>query len=287
MRLREATTALLRPLPDAPALVQVFDYLVDAVQRSAGPLARIPDPVISAAICHAGPADADAIGSLTCAQGRYQLAERAARHAYQIRAGDPAWGPDHPDTLAKLGSHALALRGLGQLAEAEAEFREVWEACTRVLGPDNLDTLYIRNNLAAVLRVLGRLEEAESEHRAVLDACIRTLSADHPLALASRNQLVTVLRMLGQLAETEAECRALLDNLYTGPGHRSPGYLSPSAATLRWYWPNRGSLDEAQAEYRAAQDALIRVLGTDHPGVIASRDNFITMLRHNHRGSRK
>jgi eukaryotic-like serine/threonine-protein kinase len=36
---RDATTALLRPVPDASGTVEAFDYLIDTIQRREGPLA--------------------------------------------------------------------------------------------------------------------------------------------------------------------------------------------------------------------------------------------------------
>ena len=138
-RRRRATTALLRQA--RPDLVEVFDYLVDTVQRGAGPLGRAPEPVVLAAIDSAGPADADSLAATAYAQGRYALAERAWRQAYRARAADPAIGPDQADTLASGSNLARALWRLGRLEEAEAQQRAVLESRVRVLGAEHPDTL--------------------------------------------------------------------------------------------------------------------------------------------------
>ena len=150
---RRATTALLRPA--GPDLVEVFDYLVDTVQRRAGPLGHVTELVVQAAIDSASPADADSLASTAYAQGRYTLAERASRKAYQAKANDPDIGPAHPDTLTSRSNLAHALGELGRLDEAGAENRAVLETRTRVLGPDHPDTLTSRVYLALLLRALG------------------------------------------------------------------------------------------------------------------------------------
>ena len=62
------------------------------------------------AIGFAGPADADSLADTAYAQGRYALAERAWRQAYQARASDPAIGPDDPGTVATRSNLARLLR---------------------------------------------------------------------------------------------------------------------------------------------------------------------------------
>ena len=208
-RPRRATTALLRPA--GPDLIEVFDYLVDTVQRRAGPLGHVPELVVEAAIDSASPADADSLGSTAFAQGRYTLAERALRKAYQAKANDLDIGPDHPDTLNSRSNLAHVLGNMGRLDGAEAENRAVLETQTRVLGPDHPDTLTSRAYLALLLRTLGRLDEAEAEHRAVLETQTRVLGPDHPDILNSRSNLALVLGDLGRLDEAEAEHRAVLE----------------------------------------------------------------------------
>ncbi len=257
-RQRRATTALLRPA--GPDRFEIFDYLVDTVQRRTGPLGRVPEPVVRAAIGFAAPADADSLASTAYLQGRYALAEHAWRQAYQAKTTDPAIGPDHPSTLASRGNLALVLDGLGRFEEAGTEQRAVLETSTRVLGPDHPDTLTSRSNLALVLQDLGRFEEAETEQRAVLETRTRVLGPDHPSTLTSRGNLATILRDLGRLEEAEAEHRAEFEacSRVLGPDHPSTlTSRSNLAAVLR----DLGRLEEAGTEQRAVLETRTRVLG--------------------------
>jgi hypothetical protein len=160
-RPRRATTALLRPA--GLDLVEVFDYLVDAVQWSVGPRARVPESVVRDAIDSAGPADVDSLALIAYVEGRYVLAEHAWRRAYQAKISDPAFGSDHPDTLASRSDLGRVLRELGRLEEAEAEYRAVLAARVRVLGSDDPLTLASRSDLADLL---GGVERPEAERLA-------------------------------------------------------------------------------------------------------------------------
>src|SRR5262249_43435751 len=157
---RRATTALLQQERDHR--VQVFDYLVDVVQRRALPNDYAPEPVVRAAVDFASPAESDSIGATAYLQGRYALAEYAYRHAYQARAGIPGLGTDHRDTLSSRNNLASALKSLGRLEEAKREHQAVREALERVVGPEHPQTLTSRGDLARVQRALGRYQEAEA-----------------------------------------------------------------------------------------------------------------------------
>jgi hypothetical protein len=81
-RLRRATTFMLHPAGEHE--VEVFDYLVDAVQNRSRHWDDIPDAVIRAAIADAGYAAAESIAT-AYAQNRYFLAAEAWRQARQVR----------------------------------------------------------------------------------------------------------------------------------------------------------------------------------------------------------
>jgi hypothetical protein len=110
-RLRPATVALLRPVD--PDLVEVFDYLVDVVQRRDGPLARAPGEVVWMAIDHAGPADAAWLAFTAHAQARYALAEHGYRKALEAMANDSGLGPNNLDELRIRNNLALVLHERG------------------------------------------------------------------------------------------------------------------------------------------------------------------------------
>jgi hypothetical protein len=157
---QRVTTALLQPV--ASDRVEVFDYLVDTVQRRTAPGAHVPEPVIRAGVDASGPAEATSLADAARAQGRYSLAEYAYRHAYRARCADPELGAEHPDTLISRNNLALALWDLGRHEEAAAEHRAVLDIRTRILGAEHPDTLTSRNNLGLVLRDLGRPPQTDS-----------------------------------------------------------------------------------------------------------------------------
>jgi tetratricopeptide (TPR) repeat protein len=274
-RPRRGASSLLRP--SGPGLIGVFDYLVDAVQRSAGHVGQVPEQVVRAAIDAASFADLDSMAAAAYIEGHYTLAEHAWRRAYQAKTSDGRLGPEHPDTLASRNDLAGVLRDLGRLEEAEAEHRAVLETRTRVLGAEHPDTLASRNDLAGVLRDRGRLEEAEAEHRAEFETRSRVLGLDHPATLASRGNLAAVLRARGRLGEAEAEYRAILETISRVLGGDHPAALT-GRSSLALVLYARGRLDEAEAEHRAVLEGRTRVLGTDHPDSLASRGNLASVL---------
>ena len=177
-RQRRATTALLQPAADD--CVEVFDYLVDTIERRTPPGGHVPEAVVRAAVDSGDPADADSLATMAYAQGRYALAEHAYRRAYQAKVSNPDLGAEHPGTLASRNGRASVLHDLGRLEEAEAGHRAVLEIRRRVLGPEHSRTLASRDQHAADLHDLGRLEEAEAKHRAVLEIRRRVLGPEHP-----------------------------------------------------------------------------------------------------------
>jgi tetratricopeptide (TPR) repeat protein len=274
-RQRRATTALLQSA--AGDRIEVFDYLVDVVQRRTPAGSPVPEPVVQAAIDAGDPADSSSLADTAYAQGRYALAEYAYRRVWQAKSIMPSLGAEHPDTLTSRSSLALALDGLGRLEEAEAEHRAVLEIRTRVLGAEHPSTLNSRSNHAAALDGLGRLEEAEAEHRAVLEIRTRVLGAEHPSTLNSRNNLALALFGLGRLEEAEAEHRAEMTISARVLGAEHPSTLTSRcnhAAALR----GLGRLKEAEAEHRAVLEIMTGMLGAEHPDTLISRCNLALAL---------
>jgi tetratricopeptide (TPR) repeat protein len=275
-RPRAATTALLSPA--GPSRVEVFDYLVDTIQRRAGFLGRVPEDVVVEALEHASPEDADSLARTAYAQGRYQTAEHAYRQAYRARAANPAIGPDRPDALATRNHLTRILRDLGWVDEAEAEIRGFLDTITRVLGPDHPDTLTGRDTFALILHARGRLDEADAEIRGVLDAMARVLGPEHPDTLTSRSNFAVILRDMGRLPKAEAESRDVLGarTRVLGSGH--PDTLV-SHGILATILRERGRTAEAEAEMRHAMDAMTQLLGPDHPFTLIARGEFTRVLR--------
>jgi tetratricopeptide (TPR) repeat protein len=212
---QHTTTALLRPVAgdgtQADDRVEVFDYLVDTIQRRTPPDDQVPERVVRAAIDSGDPADKDSLGATANLQGRNELAEYAFRRAWQAKACSPDFGAEDPSTLTSRANLANVLADLGRLEEAEAEHRAVLEVRVRVLGADDLSTLTSRNNLASVWIDQGRSEEAEAELRAVLEVYVARLGDKDPRTLTTRNNLARALGNLGRNLEAVNEYRAVIE----------------------------------------------------------------------------
>ena len=275
-RQRRATTALVHPTTGDR--IEVFDYLVDSIQRRARPSDHVPEPVVRAAIDTGDQADADSLALTAYTQGRYPLAERAYRQACEAKSRNPRLGAEHTDTLASRDKRATVLRDLGRLAEAEAEHRAVGQIRARVLGAEHPDTLLSRDNLGAVLRGTGRLEEAEAEHRSVLDIRVTVLGPEHRDTMESRNNLALTLRDLGRLEEAETEQRTVQEICARVLGAEHPDTLA-GRNNLALVLRDVGRFEDAEAEHRAVAEICARVLGAEHPDTLTSRDNTALDLR--------
>ena len=273
---RHATASLLQPTQDGR--VVAFDYLVDTIQRRHLPGDHVSEVIVGAAIDASDPADADSLADLAYQQGRFVLAERAYRKAWQAKTSHPDFGSEHPSTLTSRDYHALALRGLARREESEAEHRAVLQIRSRLLGDEHPSTLTSRDYHARSLGYLGQYDEAEAEHQAVLQIRTQVLGPEHPDTLNSRHNCASLLRERGRLQESEAEHYAVLQLRTRVLGNEHPDTLlsrNSRAVVLR----GLGRLREAEAEFRATMAISCRVLGDEHPDTLLSRDNLAVALR--------
>ncbi|TMR07015.1 tetratricopeptide repeat protein [Actinomadura soli] len=270
-RLRPSGNALLHPVGNDT--FEVFDYLIDVVQRRTPAGQYVPERTLITALAYASPADSLSIAGAAYSQGRYQLAEHALRQATE----HDRHRPDHPDALARRSNLAALLRRLGRLDEAEREARAVLNSRIQVLGPEHPHTLASRSILVTILRDLARFEEAEEEGRRVLSSRIRVLGDLHRSSLASRCILATVLGELGRLEEAKQEAQAALNGriLVLGPEHP---YTLASRSNLAIIMSGLGQIEEAEREGRAALNGRIQILGPEHPDTLASRSVHSVVL---------
>ena len=271
---RRATTALLQPVDDRH--VQVFDYLLDAVQRRSSPGDYVPDSILAATLAVSASSDAFNIASMAYEHGRYQLSETAWLTAYRARAED--LGPEHPDTLAARASHANMLRDLGRAAEAESEHRAIADTATGVYGPEDRRVLESRNGCAFALIRQGHFREAEEELRAVQEISSRVLGPGHDVTMTSRHLHAMALHHLGRLDESETENRSVLAAWTRDLGSEHATTLL-SRGNLAAVLHAAGQLEEAESEARAVLDIRTRVFGPAHPHTLSMRALHANMLR--------
>jgi len=265
---RRATTALLPSAGDDRT--EVFDYLVDVIQRRSEPGGHVPEPVVRAAVDSGDPADADSLGDTAFYQGRWALAEHAWHRALQEKTSSSAFGAEHPRTLGNRGDRAFMLQRLGRLEEAEAEQRAVIRIQERVLGSEHPDTLTSRGNLSSALRSLGRPVEAEAEHRAVLQVEERVLGAEDTITLTTRVNHARALSDLERFAEAEAELRDVTEILTRTLGAEDQRTLE-SRAEHAGVLHELGQHAEAEAELRAVLEKATPALGPEHPDILVTR----------------
>ena len=265
------TTALLTEVDGGN--VEVFDYLVDEVSRTA--TSPVSDSVLRGCLNSADTAEIMRVGTTARIHARYQIALDAYAMARTSRTA--ASGPHSEPALAAWGHLAAVLRVMGRLDEAEHEHRAVLGARLTTLGPDDPGTLASRNNLALVLHDLGRLAEAEAEHRIVHEVRARTLGPEHPATLTNRNNLAMVLHDLGRFNEAEEmHCQVLRAYdalLATAKADGALGSVN-TAAVLE----SLGRLEDAEAEHRTVLDTSTRVFGPDRPDALTSKGSPTLVL---------
>lgn len=271
---RRATTSLLDVVDDDH--VQVFDYLLDVVQRNSPPGDYPPDDVLQAAVAASTPIDAGNIGDTAYDQGRYELAEAALLRAYQGQAEE--LGPEHPNTLASRAFHANVLRDLGRPAEALAEHQAITDIAGRALGHEHPLALRSRTGVAFALIRLGQFVEAEKELCAVRDISARVRGPGHRETMTSRHLRAIALRWLGRLSEAESENRSVLDAWTRELGPDDPSTLL-SRGNLASVLQGEGRFEEAEQEARAVLEIRARTLGSEHINTLRSRGFHGDLLR--------
>jgi hypothetical protein len=270
---RRATTALLEPVDDRR--VQVFDYLLDTVQRRS-PYDHAPAWVLKAAIAAAEPGDAASIAGKAYDNGRYELEAAAWHAAHQARSQQ--FGPTHPETLAARAGYANALRELDRPAEAQREHLAIVDVATRVYGPEHPRTLTSRNGHAFALIRQHQPAKAEHELRAVQDIATRALGPGHDVTLTSRHLRAIALHHLSRLREAETENWFVLDTWTRDFGPENASTLL-SWGNLAVVLYSAGRIEEAGTEAAGVLECRARVQGPEHPLTLSARAFHADVLR--------
>jgi serine/threonine protein kinase/Tfp pilus assembly protein PilF len=216
-----------------------------------------------------------AVGSTYWRLGLHDKAQPHLERSLALRR--ERLGPDHPDTLAVLGTLAVLFHSQGKLAEAEQAYRQSLEAFLRVSGPDHLDTLATVGNLARVLQDQGKLKEAERLYLQNLDAYRRLEGPNHPDTLLAVNNLAALFQDEGKMAEAERLFRQNLESYRRQLGPDHPDALK-ALHNLASFLQDQGKLAEAEPLLRQSVEGLRRVEGPDHPNTLAAAGNLALLL---------
>lgn len=270
-------TPAAEPAPGDVERINVFDYLVDAVDHDRTPDNQVPEATLSAAIDYSDADEAERIGSLAYRTGRYAVARRAYRHSLGERRR--ILGDRHPAAVRSLMEVAWLARETGNLHEAESGLRRADRLLTRVHGARHPETLANLSNLSMLLLDIGKIGEAEASCRVVAEVRAELLGTDHPETLVSGSDLAWILRFdKTRLAEAEAECLRILElrQQILGPDHLDTLISRANLAVIIF---DAGRNEEGETECRETLYTRIRALGTEHPHTLRSRSNLAWMLQ--------
>jgi len=184
--------------------------------------------------------------------GRPTDAEPHARLAVQLHARLD--GESSPNTAIARVTLARVLGALGRDAEAEAEFRRAIALLEGTYGPDHGITLNARNNLAVFRRGLGDLAGAERAFRELLRPQIRARGEGSREVGDTYQNLGSVIGeqdRIGEAIEMHVRAAAIYETA-----------LDPSNYLLAFPYLSLAGLELRQANFRAAETAARRALGT-------------------------
>ncbi|OAL05939.1 TPR-like protein, partial [Phaeosphaeriaceae sp. SRC1lsM3a] len=199
--------------------------------------------------------------------GRYQVAERAYRQAWDQRIRTS--GPGHADSLKAMGNIALVLGCQEKWTEAEKLHREELAITREILGERAPQTLITRGNLA--LAVLGQSKYGEAERmcRETVGLNKEVLGETHPDTLASMQNLAGALHGLGKHSDAESLHRETL-------ALRRVTLCATHADTLSSL-SALGTVVQAQRKYAEAESIhreelaqRIKIMGEEHPDTVKS-----------------
>jgi tetratricopeptide (TPR) repeat protein len=207
-------------------------------------------------------ADADSLntqGSDLYAAGAYTKAEEVLREALRRSQQDAA--PNGETVAGILFNLAAVARVQSRLEEAEALYKRSISLRESVSGPDSPQLGRSFSGLALVYMSGGRLKEAIAIARRAVE--VSTNGDVHQMAVAS-NTLATLL-----LADNDAAQAAALEEHITAELNRNGasatteyvnGLTNLGTAHMR-----QGKYGQAELDFRQAEVAAIKMVGTNHP----------------------
>ncbi|MGE3166679.1 MAG: tetratricopeptide repeat protein [Planctomycetota bacterium] len=186
-------------------------------------------------------------------------------------------GVEHEETLAALGSVAIARERLGD-PSADETHRRVTALCREHLGLEHPLTLRSQCNLAVYLQSRGKSAEAEPLLREVIDQRMESLGRDHPDTAVALNNLGYLLNGTQRFEEALPLLREAFDT-----GSR---FLGEDDARTHLYGNNLGvsyyglgRYEEARPFLEAAVARTVAELGPDHLNTLLARGNYAGLLR--------
>lgn len=191
-------------------------------------------------------------------------------------------GPEHPAITVGLCNLGRLLYFTDQFEEAEKLLRRALKIDETSLGPEHATVATDLQYLADLLHSTHRLEEAEPLLRRALQIGEATYGPDHPVVAGSLNSLGRILCSLRRLEEAEPLLRRALaiDEASRGPEH--PNVARDVESLMELLLASNRFREAEPLMRRLVEDRLRFTVNTGqpHPGLEASRNNYIGLLRH-------
>lgn len=213
------------------------------------------------------------------ALGQYRHARELTTRTIGLLRDNPAYGPDHRDTLALATSHAADLRIAGRYQDAYDTDTDTYGRylASKAHGESHPLTLASLHNLAVSCRHLGRFAEAEAKDRLELALHAARHSTERAEALLTVNALTEDLYGLGRYREVlELHARhADAARRVLGPTHKGVLLAARTVALAQL------GLGEAAASsgLREHYQDCITSFGAAHEYTLAATMSYANALR--------
>jgi tetratricopeptide (TPR) repeat protein len=209
----------------------------------------------------------NALGQTLALMDRHEEALRC--FAREIPIVEKSLGSQHLDLAAVHDAMGQTLSRLGRLAEAAQTFLRSLKIKEKALGPDHLDVAFTQHALAQVQAASGNLGAAMDAYEKALAIRRKILGPDHQLVGVTLHAIAQLQVRRGRLQDAirTFDTALAIKEASLGPEH-------PETAVTR-FERGRALRDAGDpsgvAQMMGAASLLERILGKDHPHVLAAR----------------
>jgi tetratricopeptide (TPR) repeat protein len=204
------------------------------------------------------------LGLVLHQQGKLREAQEQYELALAVR--EKSLGHWHQQIAQSHHNLSLIYGDSGDEERAEKHSRTALEIATRIFGPKDTRVGQIHNSLAGILDDLGRKEEAAEHFEAALAAF------PDPSGINAAHARVNYAQLLDSLGRSD-EARGLLERALADQralvGDEHPEVARTRIAIATFY-KEHGLLDEARAEYEAADAFFVGRDQSAHPNRLSA-----------------
>ncbi|MBB2946641.1 tetratricopeptide (TPR) repeat protein [Actinoplanes lutulentus] len=215
------------------------------------------------------------------ATGQYERAGELTRGAMSQLGVDPAYGEDHPYTLAMAGSRAADLRIAGDYRRALEVDEETYELCKARFGEDHPRTVMSLHNRGISLRLNGEFRQAEQTDREALARHREEFGDANWRTLLSMNALAEDLNGQGRHQDVLTELEPMLARVTSQEHTRMDRGLLLAQRALALAQRGIGRWTEALGLLESSYADCVRLFGEGHEYPLAlrmSRANTLHLL---------